>query len=211
MQQTLPRVPAARPPSMKRSAAPYVVGAIGVGVLTLAVLSGGSRPAVAVRSAVAGALGRFFTLAELTASAAAVRLGVDNTPPLEAQENLRRLVFYVLDPLQAFLGRKVRVTSGFRTPAVNEVVGGSATSQHMSGEAADIMVSGLSAVELATAIIRLRLPFDQLIWYDLERGGHVHVSLTVRRANRGETLHAPAAGGYQRWAPGDMGGGNRSA
>lgn len=184
---------------MKPSAAPYVLGVVGVGVLAVAFLSGGSQPAVAVRSAVAGALGRFFTLAELTASAAAVRLGVDNTPPLEAQENLRRLVFYVLDPLQASLGRKVRVTSGFRTPAVNEAVRGSATSQHLSGEAADIMVSGLSAVELATAIIRLRLPFDQLIWYAPERGGHVHVSLTVRRPNKGETLHAPPGDGYVRW------------
>jgi hypothetical protein len=71
---------------------------------------------------------------------------------------------------------------------------------HSLGEAADLMVRGLGAQDVARLIVRLGMPFDQLIWYAPERGGHVHVSLTVRRPNKGETLHAPPGDGYVRWA-----------
>lgn len=145
--------------------------------------------------------GRYYTWAELTVSAAAKRLGRDNTPPPEARRAMALLVARVLDPLRAGLGRPVRVTSGYRSPAVNQAVHGSPTSQHILGEAADIEVPGMRAEEVATAIVRLGLPVDQVIWYAPERGGHVHVSHTDARPNRGQTLHAPASGGYVAWAP----------
>jgi len=146
-------------------------------------------------------LGRFFSWAELTASSAARRLGIDNTPPPEAQVAMRHLVANVLDPLRTALGRPVRVTSGYRAPAVNQAVSGSTTSQHMRGEAVDIKVDGVSAEALASAIVALGLPFDQVIWYAPERGGHVHVSFTVARENRRQTLYAKAGGGYLAWRP----------
>jgi uncharacterized protein YcbK (DUF882 family) len=146
-------------------------------------------------------VGWFFTWAELWARSAATRLGVDNTPPVAAQRAMELLVAYVLDPLRAAVGRAVVVSSGFRSLEVNGAVGGSETSQHMAGEAADISVAGFTAQQLAALIVRLRVPFDQVIWYAPERGGHVHVSLTARRPNRGETLHAPAGGGYVAWSP----------
>jgi uncharacterized protein YcbK (DUF882 family) len=146
-------------------------------------------------------LGQFFTLAELVRSTAADRLGLDNTPPPAAQANLERLVAKVLDPLRAHLGRPVRITSGYRSFAVNRALEGSVTSQHMLGEAVDIKADGLTAIELATLILRLGIPVDQVIWYDPERGGHVHVSYTETRANRRESLHAPASGGYDAWKP----------
>ncbi len=59
---------------------------------------------------------------------------------------------------------------------------------------------GLLADTLASAIIRLGLPFDQLIWYDADRGGHVHVSFTTKRSNRRQVLHAPSGGGYRPWS-----------
>jgi uncharacterized protein YcbK (DUF882 family) len=111
------------------------------------------------------------------------------------------LVFALLDPLRAALGKPVRVTSGFRSPEVNQAVKGSPTSQHMLGEAADIKTDGLNASELLAVIVRSELPFDQAIGYDPERGGHVHVSYTIRRANRREMLWAPASGGYRPWSP----------
>ncbi len=186
---------------MTRSAAPVLLGALGVGAVAVALVAAASPARAAVRRVVDGRVGRYYTWAELSASDAAKRLGVDNTPPPEARANLEVLVRYVLDPLRWALGVPVRITSGYRTPAVNEAVGGSPTSQHMLGEAADVMVRGYTAEQLATVVVRLGLPFDQLIWYDLERGGHVHVSLTTRRPNRGETLHAPAASGYLPWRP----------
>jgi hypothetical protein len=66
----------------------------------------------------------------------------------------------------------------------------------MSGEAVDIKATGLSAEQLAGAIVRTGLPFDQVIWYAPERGGHVHLSYTEKRPNRWEVLYAPPAGGY---------------
>ena len=190
---------------MARLPAPVLAfGAFGVATLVLLAAVGGGSPttgAVRLGGLVQGRIGRFFSWAELTVSTAAARLGLDNTPPPEAQVALKLLVDTVLDPLRTALGRPVHVSSGYRSPPINQAVKGSPTSQHMVGEAADIRVDGMAAEELALAIFRLGLPFDQVIWYAPERGGHVHVSYTVKRANRRETLHAPAAGGYVPWAP----------
>ena len=165
------------------------MGLLGVGVLALA--AGGET--------VRDGLGRFFSWAELTGSSAARRLGIDNTPPPEAQANLQALVADVLDPLRARLGRPIRVTSGYRSPEVNRAIHGAEHSQHLRGEAVDIKADGMVAEELARAIVRSGLPYDQVIWYAPKRGGHVHLSYTRARANRREGLHAPDHGGYLPW------------
>ncbi len=188
-----------------KSNAPLVLfGLFGVGTVVLLAAAGGGSPvqgAQRVGGLVQGQIGRFFSWAELTVSSAAKRLGLDNTPTPEAQQAMQHLVVNVLDPLRTALGRPVRITSGYRAPAVNQAVKGSPTSQHMKGEAVDMKADGLAAEALAIAVVRLGLPFDQLIWYAPERGGHVHISFTVTRPNRRQMLHAPAAGGYTPWAP----------
>lgn len=173
------------------------LAALGVGAAALLVLGGGAG--VAAVALTPGRVGRNFTLRELSASDTARRLGLDNTPPPEAVANLERLVRYVLDPLRDAVGRPITITSAYRSPQVNLAVSGTAIGPHSMGEAADLMVRGLVAEEVARLIVRLGLPFDQLIWYAPERGGHVHVSLTVRRPNKGETLYAPPGTGYTRW------------
>ncbi|HET6497248.1 MAG TPA: D-Ala-D-Ala carboxypeptidase family metallohydrolase, partial [Thermoleophilia bacterium] len=102
----------------------------------------------------------------------------------------------VLEPIREAVARPVRVTSGYRSPAVNAAVGGSSRSQHSKGEAADIKVDGMAAPELRNAIVAAGVPFDQLIWYAPERGGHVHVSYAIGRTQRGQVIYAPAGGGY---------------
>jgi len=187
-----------------RQAPLVLLGLTGLGALALLAVAGSGNPVQGARHVggfVKGQVGRFFSWAEVTASATASRLGLDNTPPADAQRALALLVAQVLDPLRQALGRPVRITSGYRAPAVNRAVSGSPTSQHMLGQAADIKVPGLSAEALATVIVRLGLPVDQVIWYAPERGGHVHVSFTDTRPNRGQALHAPAGGGYTAWAP----------
>lgn len=131
-----------------------------------------------------------FSLAELTRTSQPY----PNEPGSEQLVALTRLCCLVLQPLRDAVGA-VRITSGYRSPTVNRAVGGASSSQHIKGEAADIKVSGMTAPELRDKIVALGLPFDQLVWYAPERGGHVHVSYSL--TPRGQVLHAPASGGYR--------------
>lgn len=138
-----------------------------------------------------------FSLREFTRSSAATRIGDVNMPQAEHLNSLKALCNNILEPLRAAVQRPVRITSGFRSAAVNKAIRGSITSQHMKGEAVDLKVKGFTAPELLEIMVNLGLPFDQVIQYDPERGGHVHVSYTTRRANRGQKLHAVKGGGYR--------------
>ena len=118
---------------------------------------------------------RHFTIAELTRSATARRLGIDNTPPASAVRALRALVDDVLDPLREAWGGPIRVNSGYRCPELNKAVGGTPSSQHQHGEAADITVGSRSANRRLLALIkRLDLPVDQCI--DEKGFRWIHVS-----------------------------------
>lgn len=121
---------------------------------------------------------KYFTIEELSASTEARKIGIDNTPTTEAVANLTALVEAVLDPLRNRYGHPIHVSSGYRCPRLNKAVGGSATSQHMTGEAADIYVTNAKDKAMLFSLIYYLLPFDQLIW---ERGNDeapawVHVS-----------------------------------
>ena len=145
--------------------------------------------------------GRYFSWAELTASDIAARRGYDNTPGIPEQAALVALVREVLDPLRELLGVPLRVTSGYRSPAVNAAAGSLPTSQHLLGEAVDLKAGGgMSSEEVVRRLAASGLPFDQVIWYCPERGGHVHVSHTTKRANRRMFLYAPEGGGYVPWS-----------
>jgi len=134
-----------------KSNAPLVLfGLFGVGTVVLLAAAGGGSPvqgAQRVGGLVQGQIGRFFSWAELTVSSAAKRLGLDNTPTPEAQQAMQHLVVNVLDPLRTALGRPVRITSGYRAPAVNQAVKGSPTSQHMKGEAVDMKADHKAPIE----------------------------------------------------------------
>ena len=81
----------------------------------------------------------YFNLSELSASATAERLAIDNTPPRAAQRMLTILVEQLLDPIRRRYGAPIIVTSGYRCPALNTAVGGVANSHHIVGCAADIV------------------------------------------------------------------------
>jgi len=146
------------------------------------------------------AFGRHFTLKDMQVSGTAKKHGLDNTPTDSAQAALDDLLRNIINPLKDRVS-DLRISSAYRSPEVNRRVGGAAKSQHMSGEAADISAPSMRAEGLASLIVDMGLPFDQLIWYDEGRGGHVHVSYTTRRENSGKTLHAPDRGGYENWTP----------
>jgi zinc D-Ala-D-Ala carboxypeptidase len=90
-----------------------------------------------------------FTLSEMTKSETALRFGMDNTPTSSEIENLRVLCENVLQPVRNYYGMGVKVNSGYRHPLVNAKVGGSATSDHCKGFAADIEIPGIANADLA--------------------------------------------------------------
>src|SRR5690606_5989267 len=79
-----------------------------------------------------------FALSELLRSDAARARGLYQVPTPAVVERLRELCVELLEPVRASVG-PLRVTSGYRRPAVNSAVGGSSTSAHMSGRAADVV------------------------------------------------------------------------
>lgn len=128
---------------------------------------------------------KYFTIEELTRSATARRLRIDNTPPASAVTALKELVDKVLDPLREAWGGPIRVNSGYRCPLLNKAVGGTPGSQHQRGEAADITVGTRSGNRRLLALIkRLNLPVDQCI--DEKGCSWIHVS---HRAGRNRRLY----------------------
>ena len=85
---------------------------------------------------------RYFELDEFIASTTAKKKGIDNTPSFEVVSHLDELVENILDPLRAAYGLPITITSDYRCPALNRAVGGSETSVHMIGYAADMQVGG---------------------------------------------------------------------
>ena len=100
----------------------------------------------------------YFTIEELTKSDTATRRGIDNTPTEEVKKNLTTLVDQVLDPLRAAWGAPIVVNSGYRCPALNEAVGGSKTSDHMTGRAADIEAADRTAASNARLFALVQSP-----------------------------------------------------
>lgn len=118
-------------------------------------------------------LSRSFRLAEFERSDTATRLGIDNSIPPALLPNVQRLVRDVLQPLRDAEGL-IRITSGYRSPVVNEAAKGSKASQHTLALAADFTVEGQSPLETCERIVEMGLPFDQLIH---EYGSWVHCSV----------------------------------
>ena len=85
---------------------------------------------------------KYFTLQELIRSEVAAKKKIDNPPSFEVVDHLRELTEKVLEPLRAAYGMYINVSSGYRCPELNKAVGGSATSVHQIGYAADLQVNG---------------------------------------------------------------------
>lgn len=108
-------------------------------------------------------------------------------PPPVIIEQLRALSVNILQPLRDALGAPVKINSGYRCPALNTAIKGSKSSQHMSGQAADIMDFTNGNEYLFKKIKELNLPFDQVI--DEFNFRWIHVSYDPAR-NRREILQA---------------------
>ncbi len=112
-----------------------------------------------------------FTLAELTKSNTATRLGISNMPDKEGIHKLRLLATELLQPIRDCLSAPLRISSGYRSESLNAAIGGSNNSQHTKCEAVDLQFvkrGSMDNMKIYNAIITLGLDFDQLI---LEFGG----------------------------------------
>lgn len=133
-----------------------------------------------------------FSYDELIASSTAKRLGLDNTPSEEEKEKLRQLAEEVLQPIRDGWRAPIIVNSAYRSQEVNKAVGGSKTSQHLKGEAADITIGGKERNrKLFNFIYKLinqgKIKVGQLI--DEYNYSWVHISLPRKNKPNNQILH----------------------
>lgn len=104
-----------------------------------------------------------FTMSELIHSDTAIRNNINNMPDINSLDCMLDLIYNVLQPLRDKLGKSVIITSGYRNFEVNKLVGGQKNSQHTKGQAADIIVKGMSVNSLFEFIKNSDIKYDQLI------------------------------------------------
>jgi len=145
-----------------------------------------------------------FSLHELVKSETALRHDMENSPGPAETGNLAELAGKVLQPIRDHFQKGVKVNSGYRSPDVNAKVGGSRTSDHCKGMAADIEIPGMPNAELAEWI-RDNLAFTQVILEFYTQGipdsGWVHVSYDPANLKK-QSLTAVKQDGKTAYLPG---------
>lgn len=109
---------------------------------------------------------------------------INNTPTLKEVDNLLNLIFYCLQPLRDKLQKPILITSGYRSEALNKIVGGKYNSQHLKGQACDFKVNGMTINQIIDFIRKNNIEYDQLI---NEYDKWVHISY-VKGHNRKQVL-----------------------
>ena len=121
----------------------------------------------------------YFSISELTASATALREGIDNRPSKCAYHLLYVLVDQLLDPIREAWGEPIVVSSGYRCKQLNALVGGAKYSHHILGCAADIICGNRADHRRLFKMIQQmqqqgQIRFTQLIWEG--DGRWIHIS-----------------------------------
>lgn len=140
---------------------------------------------------------KYFTLRELCKSVTATNKGINNSPSISEARNLESLVDNILDPIRENYKKPIVVSSGYRCVKLNKLVGGSTTSQHVTGEAVDIHSTSDTYKDnmvLFNLILSMKdkLNWDQLIYeYGNSTGPDwIHISYRKNGPNRHEVLIA---------------------
>ena len=140
-----------------------------------------------------GNLTKHFTLEELIYSSTAIVRRIYNTPSPEIIKNLTTLAIS-LEAIRALLGKPIKISSGYRCPALNEAVGGAATSFHTLGLACDFKVVGMTPYEVCMALKDSGIVYDQLVcepsWthFGISLSAPRKQVLTMKRIN-GKTVY----------------------
>jgi len=168
------------------------------------ILENAARVIMLIRALVASQrmrLSKNLTLGEATKSHTAIKYGISNKPSGEHLSNLIQIANKIFQPVRDHFNEPIIVSSGYRSQALNDIIGGASGSQHSKGEALDL--DGSVENFLIFEYIKNNLEFDQLIWEfgDDENPDWVHVSYKSEN-NRGEVLQAVRQNGkviYKRW------------
>lgn len=128
-----------------------------------------------------------FTLEEFLRSDTAKKKKIDNFPDWNSIENLKELVSTIVQPLRTAWGSGITINSGFRNPELNKAVGGSTSSVHMKGLAADLFPTNNKFAEFVLFtqdfLRNNNIPFDQLLIEYSGKSKWLHIGL---RNNAGE-------------------------
>jgi zinc D-Ala-D-Ala carboxypeptidase len=130
---------------------------------------------------------KYFTIDEMCYSSTAKRLGINNEPPAEIKAHLKELIETILDPLRKAWGSAIVVNSGYRSEELNVAVGGSKTSAHCLGYAADLHPVKFNNKKFLEFVIKFLkekdIPFDQVINEYPDKKGNpswIHIGLKNR-------------------------------
>ncbi len=142
-----------------------------------------------------------FTFEELTRTEHRDFFDEQADAPPQVRANLVRLAVDVLEPARAIVG-PLRVNSGYRCRGLNAAIGGSRTSGHMDGLAADVVPLAMTLGEAYRLLAQSSLPIDQLIlefgrWLHIGAASHAHEPRLQR------LVIFEAGRGYEKWIPGD--------
>lgn len=152
-------------------------------------------------------LSEHLSLNEVTTSGTAKRLGINNTPTTEHLNNLKLVAENVFEPIRKHFGKPIKVSSGYRSKALNDATpGSSSTSQHCSGEALDLDQDGMTTGvtnKMVFDYIKDNLNFDQLIWeFGTDSNPDwVHVSWESTGKQRKIILKATRVNGSPKYSP----------
>lgn len=126
----------------------------------------------------------FFSLAELIKSSTATKHHIDNTPPADVVKNLQYGVDMVLDPLRRIYGKPILITSGYRCPKLNTLVGGVSNSWHTQGNAADIHVASLTEATKLFSNLQKIPSVDTVLFEHSGSGQWLHVQWNIAKTPR---------------------------
>lgn len=139
-------------------------------------------------------LSTHLSLAEVTYSDTAKRLGISNEPTAVHLESLKKLAENIFEPIRNHFAKPIKVSSGYRSEALNKATpGSSSTSQHAKGEALDLDQDGMPTGvtnKMVFDYIKANLNFDQLIWEygTAANPDWVHVSYSPSGSQRKQVL-----------------------
>ena len=142
------------------------------------------------------------TYKEAIYSNTAKRLGIKNEPNDEQLGNMLTIAEMIFQPLRSYVGGPIKITSFFRSPALNKAIGGAPSSQHCQGNAMDLDdVFGYKTNAEMFMYIKENLDFDQLIWEfgNDKNPSWIHVSYVDAQQNRNRCLQAYKKNGKTKY------------